>query len=214
MQGQGQNPSTFPDASTVVISHSVLNDISGDFHTNNYYTYNVFNDSSPRAPSICYPTLAPADRGCMPIQAYIPAVSNGALAEVNKPHLFPVIENTLELMVHLVDSPAGSTNIFHRISPDLQGLVRLVAFASTAYNACNGHSPIGRLIQRAIDSGLSACNCRLVALHKEMLILPHRSVPLVRWVCRTIYQWWTMNEPEEITLIRSKLNAETKAFAE
>ncbi|KAH6905939.1 hypothetical protein BKA70DRAFT_1402363 [Coprinopsis sp. MPI-PUGE-AT-0042] len=47
-----------------------------------------------------------------------------------------------------------------------------------------------------------------------MLSLPHRSVPLVRSVCRTLYQWWTANEPTEVTSIRSQLHAEAMAFAE
>ncbi|KAH6880863.1 hypothetical protein BKA70DRAFT_186928 [Coprinopsis sp. MPI-PUGE-AT-0042] len=74
--------------------------------------------------------------------------------------------------------------------------------------------PLEGLSGGSIETGLSLCNRRLVALHQEMLILPHRSIPLVRAVCRTIYQWWTANEPDEITLIRSKLNTEMTAFAE
>ncbi|KAH6880865.1 hypothetical protein BKA70DRAFT_1206657 [Coprinopsis sp. MPI-PUGE-AT-0042] len=174
-------------------------------HYNSYTYYNVFNAPSPQRPRIYHPTVAPAACACS---------TDGAITDTCKPNLFPVVENTLELMIHLVESPAGFANIFHRISPDLRVLVQLVAFSSTAYNACNGQTPIRRLIRSAIDSGLSTCNRRLVALHQEMLILPHRSVPLVRSVCRTICQWWTANEPEEITLIRPKLNAEMTAFAE
>ncbi|KAH6903534.1 hypothetical protein BKA70DRAFT_1301278 [Coprinopsis sp. MPI-PUGE-AT-0042] len=215
MQGQSQGSGTFPDASTVIISHSILNDMSGDSHTYyNSYTYNVFNAPSPQDARRCYPTVAPADRASLPIQPHNITFSDGTPINLSKPNLFPVIENTLELIAHLVGSPAGSANIFHRISPDLQELVQLVSFSSTAYSACNGQSPIGQLIQTAIDSGLSVCNRRLVALHQELVILPHRSVPLVRSVCRTIYQWWTANEPEEITHIRSKLKAETMVFAE
>ncbi|KAH6884327.1 hypothetical protein BKA70DRAFT_1468635 [Coprinopsis sp. MPI-PUGE-AT-0042] len=199
MAHQGHNPGTFPDASTVIISHCVLNDISGDTYYN-YYTYNIFHIPSPRDLRLLRPT--------------IPASAHGGGTDINKPNLFPVIENTLELIVHLVESPTGSANIFHRISPNLQDLRQLVAFASRAYQACDSQGAIGRLIQRAIEAGLSVCNRRLVTLHEEMLILPHRSVPLVRAVCRTIYRWWTANEPEEITLIRSKLRAETTAFAE
>ncbi|KAH6907548.1 hypothetical protein BKA70DRAFT_358555 [Coprinopsis sp. MPI-PUGE-AT-0042] len=86
--------------------------------------------------------------------------------------------------------------------------------SSRAYQACTSQTPIGRLVRGSIDSRLALCNGRLVALHREMLGLPHRSVPLVRSVSRALYQWWTANEPEEITSIRLQLNAEAIAFGE
>ncbi|KAH6884334.1 hypothetical protein BKA70DRAFT_1445943 [Coprinopsis sp. MPI-PUGE-AT-0042] len=122
--------------------------------------------------------------------------------------------NTLELLMHLVNSPEGSKNIFHRISPDLRNLVQLVAISSTAYKASRGQTPIGRLIRTAIDGRLSLSNRRLVALHQRMLSLPHRSVPLIHSVYGALYEWWTANEPEEITSIRWQLNEEMAAFGE
>ncbi|KAH6884338.1 hypothetical protein BKA70DRAFT_1205478 [Coprinopsis sp. MPI-PUGE-AT-0042] len=159
-------------------------------------------------------SVAPVAHGCTPAELFISSDGTITVTDMNKPDLFPAIQRTLKLMMRLVDSPAGSANIFHRISPDIRDLVQLIAFASTAHQACNGQTAIERLIQSAIDSGISRCNRKLVALHKKMLILPHRRIPLVGSVCQTIYQSWTANEPEEITLIRSKLNAEVRAFGE
>ncbi|KAH6907543.1 hypothetical protein BKA70DRAFT_1427918 [Coprinopsis sp. MPI-PUGE-AT-0042] len=209
---QFQKTGQFSNVSTVDISGGTFNDIQG-----NSYTYNTYYVSTS-LPQPQAPRLSPA-KAIMhqSIGANAPASSSYLVeaTEICTPGLFPMVKNTLELITHLVDAvPMGSQTLFHCISPDLQDLVRLVAISSVAYQACTTQTPIGRLIRGSIDSWLALCNSRLVALHREMLDLPHRSVPLVRSVCRALYQWWTANELEEITSIRSKLNAETITLGE
>ncbi|KAH6880852.1 hypothetical protein BKA70DRAFT_186759 [Coprinopsis sp. MPI-PUGE-AT-0042] len=214
---QPQSPSSFPNASTVNISNGTFNDIKGNSYT--YYfnnTYQNITNSPPRleSPRLCPPATSTTTHNSAMVDASGSPSPAVAATEICVPNLFPVVENTLELITHLVDVPTGSRTLFHRLSSDLRDLVQLVAMSSVAYQACAVQTPIGRLIRNAIDGRLSICNRRLVTLHQEMLGLPHRSVPLVRSVCRTLYQWWTANEPEEITAIRSRLNAETTAFGE
>ncbi|KAH6907539.1 hypothetical protein BKA70DRAFT_358447 [Coprinopsis sp. MPI-PUGE-AT-0042] len=214
---QSQNTGSLFTAGAMNISHSTFNDVKG----NQYTTYNTYYVSTD------LPHPQPWDRTlCSPapkaMAHHFPGAKASGLSsyvmettEICTLGLFPMVESTLELMTHLVDAaPMGSQTLFHRISPDLQDLVRLVAISSVAYQACTTQTPIGRLIRGSIDSRLALCNSRLVALHREMLDLPHRSVPLVRSVCRALYLWWTANEPEGITSIRSKLNAEATAFGE
>ncbi|KAH6911870.1 hypothetical protein BKA70DRAFT_865182 [Coprinopsis sp. MPI-PUGE-AT-0042] len=212
---QSQNTGSFSNASTVKIGHGVFNDVRGNQYTT-YNTYYISTDLPQRQdPRLCLPATRAITHNS--IGANAPSSSSHVMeaTDISSPGLFPMLENTLELITHLVDAaPTGSPTLFHRISPDLRDLVRLVAVSSTAYQACTSQTPIGRLIRGNIDNRLALCNSRLVALHREMLGLPYRSVPLVRSVCRALYQWWTANEPEEITLIRSQLNAETIAFGE
>ncbi|KAH6867202.1 hypothetical protein BKA70DRAFT_1497385 [Coprinopsis sp. MPI-PUGE-AT-0042] len=165
--------------------------------------HNNFN--TPQGRRVDYPSVTPLDRAGVPTQAHITPSLNRAFTEITKPNLFPVIENSLELAVQLVNSQAGSANNLHRVSPDFQDLMQLVAFASTAYEACNVQTSFGRLVQSAIGSGLSLCNTRLVELHQEMLDLLHPY--------QAIYHC-TGNELKDITLIRSRLNNEKTAFAE
>ncbi|KAH6903515.1 hypothetical protein BKA70DRAFT_599187 [Coprinopsis sp. MPI-PUGE-AT-0042] len=191
--------------------------ITGGSHVCNHcnsYTHNDFN-TPPQGRRVDYPSVTPLDRAGVPTQAHITPSLNRAFTEITKPNLFPVIENSLELAVQLVNSQAGSANNLHRVSPDFQDLMQLVAFASTAYEACNVQTSFGRLVQSAIGSGLSLCNTRLVELHREMLDLPHRSFPLnlIRSAYQAIYQCMG-NELKDITLIRSRLNDEKTAFAE
>ncbi|KAH6884312.1 hypothetical protein BKA70DRAFT_139788 [Coprinopsis sp. MPI-PUGE-AT-0042] len=214
---QSQNSGSFPNASTVNISHGTFNDIRGNSNTyyyNNTYHYVVNHPPQPQNRGLCFPSTSAAPHGSVGADPSGSSLSVVTAIELCNPGLFPVIENTLELITHLVDSPTGSQTLFHRISSDLRDLVQLVALSSTAYQACTMQTPIGILIRSAIDGRLSVCNRRLVALHQEILSLPHHSIPLVRHVCRTLYQWWTSNEPEEIASIRSQMNAETLAFRE
>jgi hypothetical protein len=210
------HPSAFPNASTIQISHGIFNEIQGNSYTNYYSSYNVSachrcpsaarisdKDLVPRSwPAQCTPTF------CLPPQ--VQAFSN---SDYNS-GLFPILENTLELIKHCVASPNGTTSVFHRLSPDVDDLLRLVTLSSAVYEACAGPTSVGRLLHTAIESRLSTCNRRLIALHQEMLELPYRSVPLVHLVCQTLYQWWTTNEPEEITSIRRQIHAEATALGE
>ncbi|KAH6915398.1 hypothetical protein BKA70DRAFT_1557682 [Coprinopsis sp. MPI-PUGE-AT-0042] len=214
---QSQNAGRFPSASTVTINHGTFNDIKGNSYT--YYNnihYNVFGGPPQRRiQRLCSPsTRAIPHDSIEPVSRSSSSHDDASTTEVCTPGLFPVVENTLGLLTHLVDVPAGAQTLFCRISPDLRDLSHLVAVSSKAYQACTTQTPIGRFIRSSIDSRLVLCNSRLVALHLEMLSLPHHSIPLVRSVCRALYQWWTANEPEEITSIRSQLNAETIAFRE
>ncbi|KAH6911865.1 hypothetical protein BKA70DRAFT_865052 [Coprinopsis sp. MPI-PUGE-AT-0042] len=215
---QSQNTGSFSSASTVNIGHGTFNDIKGNSYTTTYNTYYVSTDlPQPQAWAERLCSLRTKAIGQNRFSANASGSSSHVVetTEICTPGLFPMVENTLELITHLVDAaPTGSPTLFHRISPALRDLVLLVAMSSMAYQACTSHTPIGRLVRGSIDCRLALCNSRLVALHREMLGLPYRSVPLVRSVCRALYQWWTANEPEEILSIRSQLNAETIAFGE
>lgn len=210
---QPQNSGGFANASTISIEHGIFNNIKGDSYTYHINTYS----------NVCsHPLQVQTQRPFSSQATYItdetvgPGPSSSVLpcTKIRNPGLFPVIENTLQLIAHLVEAPKGSRTLFHRLSPDLRDIVRLVSMSSAAYQACDSRMPIGRFIRGAIDGRLSVCNQRLVDLHQEMFSLPHRSVPLMRSVCRALHQWWTANEPEEITSIRSHLNAEITAFGQ
>ncbi|KAH6906738.1 ras guanine nucleotide exchange factor domain-containing protein [Coprinopsis sp. MPI-PUGE-AT-0042] len=127
---------------------------------------------------------------------------------------FPRFNSHSEFIRQLIEPHSRSEGICHGISLHLCELDNLVQFASLAYQACNSSTVIGQLVRRTIGTRLLQCKDTLGEAHRDLLRLPHRSLPLTPFICRVIYGWWSGSEPDEIAEIRLRILAEATAVAE
>ncbi|KAH6896298.1 hypothetical protein BKA70DRAFT_757955 [Coprinopsis sp. MPI-PUGE-AT-0042] len=143
--------------------------------------------------------------------AVVPPVST---VDISLPEVFPQVQQSLEFIQQLIEPHSHSKGICHGISLQLRELDDLFQFSSLAYQACNSSTVIGKLVRCTIGTRLLQCKDILREVHRDLLRLPHRSLPLTPFICRVVYGWWSGSEPNEVAEIRLRIRAEATAVAE